>query len=260
MFVPYDTNCYGLHMGFHQPPPTARQYGELQRAYDFFNEQLFENRLPNVLITMARKRGAGGYFWGDKFLDLHGNGAVSEVALSPADLRRDSLAWNLSVLAHEMTHVEQHAFGRPSRGGYHNAAWGDLMERIGLIPTATGQPGGKRTGQKVSHYPVEGGPFDLACRQLIATGFTIPYGDRQDEKAPKPPATDKVRFMCDDCGAKAWGSICTVIECVRCQRMMYPPKSMMMDWIGAIGLTRDLLDAERNGMRIDDLIVPLPHP
>ena len=37
--------------------PTNRTYGGLDRAYDFFNEQLFGGQLPRCLITMQRKKG-----------------------------------------------------------------------------------------------------------------------------------------------------------------------------------------------------------
>src|SRR5262245_14971271 len=34
----------------------------------------------------------------------------------------------LSTLVHEMVHGEQHHYGKPSRGGYHNKQWADWME------------------------------------------------------------------------------------------------------------------------------------
>ena len=35
-----------------------------------------------------------------------------------------------------------------------------MMGAIGLIPSDTGAPGGKQTGQKVSHYIAGGGRFE----------------------------------------------------------------------------------------------------
>ena len=54
----------------------------------------------------------------------------------------------LSTLVHEMTHLQQQHFGKPSRSGYHNKEWGLLMRAVGLIPSSTGEPGGKETGQR----------------------------------------------------------------------------------------------------------------
>lgn len=42
--------------------PTAETYGGLDRAFTHFNERLFESRLPEVMFTVHRKRGARGYF------------------------------------------------------------------------------------------------------------------------------------------------------------------------------------------------------
>ena len=36
--------------------PTRTTYGELQKAYDFFNRSLFKNELPPCLITLPRER------------------------------------------------------------------------------------------------------------------------------------------------------------------------------------------------------------
>jgi hypothetical protein len=50
----------------------------------------------------------------------------------------------LSTLVHEQAHLWQHHFGKPGRGRYHNREWAAKMVEIGLIPSATGEPGGKQ--------------------------------------------------------------------------------------------------------------------
>ena len=49
------------------------------------------------------------------------------------------------------------------------------MDAVGLTPSNTGQPGGKRTGQHMADYPTPGGPFLRACAELQANGFKISY-------------------------------------------------------------------------------------
>jgi hypothetical protein len=49
------------------------------------------------------------------------------------------------------------------RRNYHNKEWAVKMREVGLIPTDTGQPGGKDTGQKVTHVIEPGGRFEQAC-------------------------------------------------------------------------------------------------
>lgn len=51
----------------------------------------------------------------------------------------------LQALTYEMVHLYQHHFGDPGRGRYLNKEWGNKMESIGLMPSSTGRPGGRRT-------------------------------------------------------------------------------------------------------------------
>jgi hypothetical protein len=96
--------------------------------------------------------------------------------LNPDHFKGRSITDTLSTLVHEMAHVWQHAHGKPTRNGYHNKEWAAKMDSLGLNPSSTGAPGGKRTGQSVSHYIAAGGPFAVACSELLA-------GDGQ-ERAP----------------------------------------------------------------------------
>ena len=49
---------------------------------------------------------------------------------------------------------------------YHNREWANKMEQIGMMPTDTGESGEKRTGQKIRHYIIPGGLFELAFIRL----------------------------------------------------------------------------------------------
>src|SRR3970282_209027 len=148
---------------------TEVTYGALQSAYDHYNHTLFEDRLPQCLITLQRQKGAAGYYALDRFADKAGVN-VDEIALNPEGFNREPKAV-LSTLVHEMTHLQQAHFGNPPRKGYDNKAWGVLMEATGLIPSATGVEGGKKTGQSMSHYILAGGAFELATEELLAGGF-----------------------------------------------------------------------------------------
>ena len=47
------------------------------------------------------------------------------------------------------------------------------MKEIGLQPSSTGEPGGKETGQTVSHYIIPGGRYAKAYAKLKAKGFQL---------------------------------------------------------------------------------------
>ncbi len=102
---------------------TPIEYSSFQRAYDYFNETLFNGLLPNVLITLQRKAGSGGYFSPKRFTGRIEKTDVHEVALNPDGFVGRTDEWICSVLGHEMCHVRQQVHGKPSPGRYHNKEW-----------------------------------------------------------------------------------------------------------------------------------------
>ena len=150
--------------------PTEEAYTELQQAYDFFNIHLFAAQLLPCLITMQRRNHSYGYFCGSRWAN-HTGTIRDEIAMNPAHFVTRSIADVLSTLVHEMVHLWQHHYGKPSRSGYHNTEWADKMESVGLIPSDSGQPGGKRTGQHMTHYIHNQGRFANTCEKLRQSGF-----------------------------------------------------------------------------------------
>src|SRR5437868_14534047 len=115
--------------------PTHRTYTSLEAAYDHFNRDLFSGQLPACLITMQRHKGAYGYFSGARFAATDNPQEVTdEIALNPAHFASRPTAGTLSTLAHEMAHLWQHHFGKPSRTGYHNKEWAGRMKGRGAHP------------------------------------------------------------------------------------------------------------------------------
>jgi predicted SprT family Zn-dependent metalloprotease len=205
-----------------KPTPTAETYTEFDRAYAYFNGTLFGGKLPPCVITMQRHRKAYGYFHGNTWADARGELITDEIALNPDNFRNRSTAETLSTLVHEMCHLQQHHFGKPSRNAYHNKEWAAMMEAVGLVPSDTGAEGGKRTGQKVSHYIQPGGPFDRACKALLADGFTIPWValTSQDEEVRKKKAASKTKYACPSCELNVWGKPDIQVVCGACMEVM----------------------------------------
>ncbi|MFZ6649710.1 SprT-like domain-containing protein [Undibacterium sp. TJN25] len=158
--------------------PTDEFYGRLQAAYDYFNLALFDNALPHCLITVQREKNTMGFFSAARWSN-NGKRDVHEIALNPAYFARRKVIEVFQTLVHEQCHVWQHEFGNPSRTGYHNREWSEKMESIGLMPSATGAPGGDKLGQKMSDYPIEGGRFRQACVQLMTSGYQFNWIDRR---------------------------------------------------------------------------------
>ena len=209
--VSFDTN---------DPDPTSITYDSFTDAYDLLNERLFDGRLPHCLITMQRKHGAFGYFSGDRFGTQDGSEITDEIALNPSHFKSRTTEQSLSTLAHEMCHLEQHHFGSPSRGGYHNKEWGAMMKAIGLMPSDTAAPGGKETGQRVSHYIAPDGPFATVCAEMIEEGFELHYVELGNPKTRKAKAASKTKYTCLKCGLNAWGKPAIHLTCDDCKELM----------------------------------------
>lgn len=149
--------------------PTLDIYQALETAYKFFNSELFDGKLPPVLFTGQRQKNTMGYFSPNRWSSQDGT-KCHEIAINPMYVGRTSIIEMLQTLVHEMCHCWQHSYGTPSKA-YHNKEWADYMINIGLMPSTTGQPGGKTTGQSMSDYPAPDGRFIKACVKLIESGF-----------------------------------------------------------------------------------------
>ena len=132
-----------------------------------------------------------------------------------------------------MCHLWQWEFGNPSRNGYHNREWSDRMEDVGLIPSDTGKPGGKKTGQRMTHYIEENGVYFKAF-QKMPKRYRLPFtaidgevmlslieggkGDGKDNKSSRlrrlrPPSRKKTKYSCPNCGINVWGKEGLKIMC-----------------------------------------------
>jgi hypothetical protein len=198
--------------------PTEEVSREFYVAYAHFNAALFDGELPECLITMQRRKGSRGYFAGERFGHREDEETIlDEIALNPATFIGRTDREIISTLVHEMAHLWQHHFGKPGRGRYHNKQWAAKMDELGLTPSHTGEPGGKRTGERVSHYIVEGGPYARAWDAL--PGFRLDY---QDRISGRPPAPGKVKckYVCEGCDIHVWGKSDLQILCVACSLPM----------------------------------------
>lgn len=200
----------------------------LYDAWIFFNETFFAGDLTPPIITWCRKKGAKGYFWADRYENRlpcaegqEEQPPKHEIAFNPDSLRNRSDKDTLSTLVHEMCHQWQQEHGRKKpRRCYHNREWAEKMMNCGLIPSATGEPGGKQTGQSMTHYFLEGALFDYECDKLISGGWALTYQGIPPEKAASK-SRDKVKYTCPKCDVKAWAKPKTALACAACNCEMY---------------------------------------
>ena len=207
--------------------PTEKQYQVLQDAFDYFNEKLFKDSLPQVMLTLNRERNTFGYYVPSIWTDAKVVENWGEIALNPDYILKDGKRTDKEVyatLVHEMCHLWQEYDGSAPRRCYHNKDFAEKMERVGLITSSDGTPNGKRTGQRVTHYIVEGGPFDMAFQNMpkellipCHTLFALKGGAKKKIKKARPRA---VTYFCPKCGATVKGKEDTNIICGDCMEKM----------------------------------------
>jgi predicted SprT family Zn-dependent metalloprotease len=195
--------------------PTVAQFAALQTAYTHFNETLFNNRLPECIITLARKRNAKGYHWANAYTHRNNTDQLDEIALNPACFDRPD-AEILSTLVHEMVHLWQHYNGKETRNGYHNKQWAQKMLDIGLQPTHDGTPNGKQTGQRITHIIVPNGAYASAVKQLD----DVMINWRSHDFPTKQTQKNKITYICNGCDLKVWGKPNIVIICGNCELLL----------------------------------------
>lgn len=239
---------------------TAQQYGDFDRAYKFLNDALFGGKLPDCFITINSQANSEGYFAHNAFINSADSTKTDEISLNYRSFMVKSTEYVLSTLVHEMCHQWQFHFGKPPRRCYHNKEWADKMESVGLMPSSTGAPGGKRTGQAMSDYIIDGGRFQREARSLIAGGFKIRWAsitaiarqlgeikqqvsatDRDSDEipeeiaeealelaleSPKPKDSSKTKYSCPDCGQNAWAKPTASLKCGACDVVMESNENM----------------------------------
>ena len=219
----------------HLPTPTEEQFTALNGAYKYFNRVLFKNQLAGCILNFSRKKNTHGFLAPERWRRVEDEGNyIHEISLTPTTFYREPKLV-FSTLVHEMVHLWQWEFGSPSRNGYHNKEWANKMEAIGLIPSATGKPEGKKTGQQMTHYIGEGGRYEKAfnrmpkkhllpftslegdiMKALIEGGAATVNSISPKKSKLRPPSRKKTKYTCSNCKSNVWGKPNLNIQCLDC--------------------------------------------
>jgi hypothetical protein len=155
---------------------------EIDRAYAYFNQVLFANQLPRVVISIQRRPVKDGIWAEHTHQAYWTRGAretdhfADEIMFNATRFKDQTpIAW-LAMLVHEMVHVwhDNVSEVKPKgKGDYHDATFAAKMEELGLIPTHNGKMGGARTGYGMHELVVPGGVFERAANDFLAKGFWL---------------------------------------------------------------------------------------
>lgn len=265
--------------------PTATTYDELRGAYDFFNKALFEDKLPPCLLTLQREKRTYGYFSAARFGNRSGH-TTDEIALNPEYFALVPVIETLQTIAHEMVHLWQAHYGAPGRARYHNAQWADKMESIGLMPSSTGEPGGRRVGDVMADYVIPNSRFVVAVDELVDKHrFGITWFDRFTPPQPLHPVataeklgpvtasalaiasaegvqvvpkvlsasavnrSNRDKYTCPGCSINVWGKPALRLACLTCGLELVPETLDALDSVPAVGRAKSRSPLTRSRRR-----------
>lgn len=193
------------------PSARPKQALTLEESFEKLNRYLFHwffgDDLHRTIIVLNRKMGSSSY--------SAMRPSWHEIVLNPDVVRELTDAEILVLLTHEMCHCWQRQKGASGRANYHDDKWATTMEELGLKPSSTGAPGGRRVGQEMSQYPIVGGRF----QEVIADFFSHCKIDRREFATPAPkvrPTKNKTKFKCRTCSLVAWAKPSAQLACGVC--------------------------------------------
>jgi predicted SprT family Zn-dependent metalloprotease len=207
-------------------PFTPELHRKMQVAVDHFKALIGVR--SDAHLTFARKANSAGHFAPNRYVGRDGASIAShEINLNPDHFVNETDQEVASTLAHKLVHLWEHKNGSAPRGAYHGKVWAEKMKSIGLMPSSTGAPGGKETGNRVSHYILTDGPFTKSFAALQATGWRLDL-----ESAPRPGSStrglsSKTKFTCPECGQNAWGKPRLEVWCKSCSLALEQPVEMI---------------------------------
>lgn len=152
--------------------PTDELYELMTQLFNVFNNELFDNQLPNVLFTTQRQPHTMGYYSANRWKNTN-DVQCDEIALNPMYIGKSTVVEMMQTLVHEMCHEWQHYYGKSGKNGYHNSEWANKMFDVGLMPSSTGRVGGEKTGYKMNDYPIPDGKFLQVCNKVMNDNTSV---------------------------------------------------------------------------------------
>jgi hypothetical protein len=90
---------------------------------------------------------------------------------------------------------------------------------VGLQPSSTGMPGGRETGQRMSHYVITDGAFAQSFDRLAASNWRLNLESAHRPGEQRGPSS-KTKFTCSGCGQNCWGKHDLMVRCDPCGALM----------------------------------------
>jgi predicted SprT family Zn-dependent metalloprotease len=210
--------------------PTIGQFTALNNLFDYFNNGLFDNTLNQPMFNFSRKTKTCGFFVPNLWANAKSNAldkskAVHEISVNPDVMKQRGAIDVFQTIVHEMCHLWQYDYNVANDlkfvGGYHDKEFAKKIESIGLMPSSTGMPNGKKTGQKMSDYLIKGGKLDLLIKKM-PDHIKLPFEASPLARKESTSGKNKVKYTCPCCNTNIWGKPELNIKCTDCEESFIP--------------------------------------
>lgn len=201
--------------------PSLSQIDAYQKTFDYFNDHIFNGQLPQCLLNFSRLGRKSVAFYVNELWENEDRIKLDEISLNPNFLYL-SVKEITSSLVHEMCHLWQFKYGKPSRRGYHNKQWAAKMIEVGLMPVGKN---GKQTGQSMSDEIIPGGAFENVFNQMPES-YKLPWRvfldveddeESEDKDDRKKKSGARIKYSCPGCLTNVWGKSELLIACGFCK-------------------------------------------
>ena len=201
-------------------PVTRVEYEAFQRAFTTsYHAQLFDGRLPYVLVTLTRRPRTRGYFSADRFSGRATPGTVHELALNPDHFGRTD-AEILSTLVHEMAHVWQQESRASQARAVSQPGMGHQDARPGSASVHHREARRRDDRADVLALHRRGRAVCPRHRNPPPSGFTLHWHSTHESRTARQrrlvQAASKTKFVCPDCEQNAWAESEAQLLCGQC--------------------------------------------
>ncbi len=203
----------------------------LQRAYNNLNQDLFDNSLPQAVITVMTSPGVNGHFVTGKIWKV-GDERAYEINIGAESLHRGTTR-TIATLIHEMVHFYNLINGikdTSRQGRYHNSNFKAQAERRMLIidhDKSIGYSITTPSDDLIKYVKKRRYPNTKIYRDLFAPSDTTSFGGGDDNNEPsakvgkngkikKPSSTRK--YVCPECGMSVRATKEVHLQCLDCQK------------------------------------------
>lgn len=215
-------------------------FAGFEQIHDCTNQRFFDGQLDPVGFSFTRNSRCKGALQLDRYMSvdgkvMHGMTVNSEYCQTVGD------AGTMTLLASLLVHQARHDLGPEGRNGSRGTpgnidSWKHkVLAGMGIETFVEDSDEERQLGYGLSFRAVEGGPFDLMCRELLVSGFKLRWRENAanfdpetgEAKSPPPEAKPQTRvcYECPECGLKALAKPTALLACGVCNLAMPPAET-----------------------------------